>query len=204
MLVQLYRDDPDSGIHGAIDWLLRQWRAHDRLNDIDKELAADTVAGIRPRVPEHQVETARTTFENETKRRVGVTAASIEEAAAAVESEARRRPYKVDFFDDPNGPFYEPQWELGTAVVVRINRLHPFYETLYADLLKLEGGVRAKEAVDVLLLALGKAELTVDDPTAKLWYERQRTARWSPYLADALKILAQTLRTTEEPEEGSV
>jgi hypothetical protein len=88
-------------------------------------------------------------------------------------------------------------------IVVRINRLHPFYETLYADLLKLEGGTRAKEAVDVLLLALGKGELTVDDEVAKMWYERQRTARWSPSLADALKILAQTLRPTEEPEEGN-
>ena len=26
-LLQLYRDDPDPGIHGAAEWLLRQWQA---------------------------------------------------------------------------------------------------------------------------------------------------------------------------------
>jgi hypothetical protein len=164
--------------------------------------AADSIGGMRPRIPEHEKPKAQEAFEGEVKRRVGVTAASVEEAAAAVEAESRRRPYKVDYFDDPNGPFYEPAWELGSTVVVRINRLHPFYETLYADLLKLEGGTRAKEAVDVLLITLGKSELTVDDDVAKMWYQRQRTGRWSPFLADALKILAQTLRPAEEPEEG--
>jgi len=156
--------------------------------------AADSIAGQRPKVPDHDKPAAQEGVNEEAKKRVGVSAKSIEEATAAVEAEARRRPYKIDYFDDPNGPFYEPNWELGTSIVIRINRLHPFYETLYADLLKLEGGTRAKEAVDVLLITLGKAELTIDDETAKMWYERQRTARWSPFLADALKILSQTLR----------
>jgi hypothetical protein len=164
--------------------------------------AADSIGGQRPKVPDHEKPAAQAALTEAAKPKVGASAKSIEEAIAAVEAEAKRRPYKIDYFDDPNGPFYEPRWELGTAIVVRVNRLHPFYETLYGDLLKLEGGTRAKEAVDVLLLALGKAELTVDEETAKMWYERQRTARWSPFLADALKILSQTLRPTEEPEEG--
>lgn len=154
-------------------------------------------------MPDHDKPGAQAGLNDAAKHKVGVTAKSIDEAIAAVEAEAKRRPYKIDYFDDPNGPFYEPRWELGTSIVVRINRLHPFYETLYADLLKLEGGTRAKEAVDVLLITLGKGELTVDDEVAKMWYERQRTGRWSPFLADALKILAQTLRPTEEPEEGT-
>jgi Histidine kinase-, DNA gyrase B-, and HSP90-like ATPase len=165
--------------------------------------AADSIGGQRPKVPDHAKPAAQESMTHEATKQVGVSAKSIEEAIAAVEAEAKRRPYKIDYFDDPNGPFYEPRWEFGTSIVVRINRLHPFYETLYADLLKLEGGTRAKEAVDVLFITLGKAELTVDDETAKMWYERQRTARWSPFLADALKILSQTLRPTEEPEEGN-
>src|SRR5207253_2920361 len=30
-LVQLYRDDPDPGIHGAAEWLTRQWAQGDKL-----------------------------------------------------------------------------------------------------------------------------------------------------------------------------
>ncbi len=35
----------------------------------------------------------------------------------------------------------------------------------------------------------------------KLLYQRQRTDIWSPFLSDALKVLAQTLRPNEEPEQ---
>jgi eukaryotic-like serine/threonine-protein kinase len=38
-LLELYRDDPDPGIHGAAEWLLRHWQAADQLQEIDKELA---------------------------------------------------------------------------------------------------------------------------------------------------------------------
>jgi formylglycine-generating enzyme required for sulfatase activity len=46
-LLHLYHDDPDPGIHGAVEWLLRQWQATDQLKAIDKELATGTVAGER-------------------------------------------------------------------------------------------------------------------------------------------------------------
>jgi formylglycine-generating enzyme required for sulfatase activity len=34
-----YRDDPDAGLHGAIDWLLRRWGRAPELEAIDRELA---------------------------------------------------------------------------------------------------------------------------------------------------------------------
>ncbi len=37
--LDLYRNDPDPGIHGATDWLLRQWRNDDQVEGIDKDLA---------------------------------------------------------------------------------------------------------------------------------------------------------------------
>src|SRR5205823_1288151 len=37
-LLDLYRNDPDSGIHGAADWTLRQWRQLKRLKSVDSEL----------------------------------------------------------------------------------------------------------------------------------------------------------------------
>jgi serine/threonine protein kinase/formylglycine-generating enzyme required for sulfatase activity len=38
-LFDLYRDDPDSGIHGATAWLLGQWGQRQKLKSIDAELA---------------------------------------------------------------------------------------------------------------------------------------------------------------------
>jgi formylglycine-generating enzyme required for sulfatase activity len=46
-LVQLYREDPDSGVHGATDWLLRQWQTADEQKDIDQGLATGKVEGRR-------------------------------------------------------------------------------------------------------------------------------------------------------------
>jgi formylglycine-generating enzyme required for sulfatase activity/tRNA A-37 threonylcarbamoyl transferase component Bud32 len=37
-----YRADPDPGIHGGLDWLLRRWGRGDELGRIDKELAGGT------------------------------------------------------------------------------------------------------------------------------------------------------------------
>ncbi len=37
-LLDLYRDDPDAGIHGAADWTLRKWGYQDKLNDVDAQL----------------------------------------------------------------------------------------------------------------------------------------------------------------------
>jgi hypothetical protein len=165
--------------------------------------AANTIAGRPSRVPEHQKPKARKKLEDNAERRSKVTQESIDEAIAALEEEGKRRPYRIDYVDDVRAPFFEPAWE-GAQLVVRINRTHPFYQTLYGDLLRLRGGLRAKEAVDVLLIALGRAELTTEDETAKLWYERQRSDVWSPFMADALRVLAQSLRPAdEETEEGS-
>jgi formylglycine-generating enzyme required for sulfatase activity len=46
-LVPLYRDDPDPGMHGALEWLLRQWQADDKVKEIDKQLATGKVEGKR-------------------------------------------------------------------------------------------------------------------------------------------------------------
>jgi formylglycine-generating enzyme required for sulfatase activity len=46
-LLELYQNDPDSGIHGATEWLLRQWQASDELNAIDKGLATGKVEAMR-------------------------------------------------------------------------------------------------------------------------------------------------------------
>jgi hypothetical protein len=37
-LLDLYRNDPDSGIHGAAAWTLRQWKQQDKLKELDASL----------------------------------------------------------------------------------------------------------------------------------------------------------------------
>lgn len=49
-LLVLYRDDPDSGLHGAIDWLLRQkWGKVKELAAIDAELARESRGRVAAR-----------------------------------------------------------------------------------------------------------------------------------------------------------
>ena len=37
-LLDLYRNDPDSGIHGAAEWTLRQWGQQEKLKELDAQL----------------------------------------------------------------------------------------------------------------------------------------------------------------------
>jgi serine/threonine protein kinase/formylglycine-generating enzyme required for sulfatase activity len=46
-LIPLYRDDPDPGIHGAAEWLLRQWGQETRLREAEQGMAAGKVEGRR-------------------------------------------------------------------------------------------------------------------------------------------------------------
>jgi formylglycine-generating enzyme required for sulfatase activity len=45
--VDLYRNDEDPGIHGAAEWLMRQWQADGKLKEIDRQLAPGKVEGKR-------------------------------------------------------------------------------------------------------------------------------------------------------------
>ena len=38
-LLDLYRNDPDAGIHGAAEWTLRQWKQDEKLRNLDAELS---------------------------------------------------------------------------------------------------------------------------------------------------------------------
>ncbi len=161
---------------------------------------ADVAAGERPRVPERVAQQVRQNLDTEAQRLVGAGASSIEEARAALEKETHRRRYRIDYFENEHGPFYEPEW-FGSQVLVRVNRKHPFYEVFYGDLLELPGGARAKGALDLVLFALARAELSTDDEEMALWYEAQRKRRWSSFLETSLRSLAQQLEQPEEEEE---
>ena len=47
-LLRLYRDEPDPGLHAAVDWLLRRWQQLDKVQEINRQLAgrSDAAGGL--------------------------------------------------------------------------------------------------------------------------------------------------------------
>lgn len=152
------------------------------------------------RVPEHSRVQARQIAEEQAQAmfRAGV-AQSLGEARQAITRETRRKPYHITYEEKGNGAFFEPSWN-GHQIAIEINKSHPFYEVLYGDLLEHPDTVRAKEALDLLLMALARTELIVDDPDKEIWLSSQRKFTWSPFLDAAIRTLMQRLDTGEESE----
>ena len=163
---------------------------------------ADVSMGSSPRIPNRVVEQVRQSLEIDAQRRVGIEVSSIEEAREAQRREAQRRRYRVEYFDNEHGPFYKPEW-FGSQVVVKINRRHPFYEIFYTHILALPDDAKAKarEGLDLMLIALARAELSTEDPQQAGWYQDQREDVWSAFLKSSLRNLDRRLETTEVEEE---
>ena len=176
-----------------------QAKREDTPTDAERASAdADSSVGTKPRVSDKHKEEARTKLEAEARKKAKSEKISIEAALKALQSDAKKRPYVIDFFDEKNGPFYRPEWAKGSQIAVKINRKHSFFQTLYAPLMDLKNGDPAKQALDVLLIALARAELTVDDDQAADWYETQREQRWSVFLANAYRSLQRKSEPVDE------
>lgn len=46
-MLDLYRNDPDPGIHGAARWLLKQWKADEKIKEIDLASRVASAPGVR-------------------------------------------------------------------------------------------------------------------------------------------------------------
>jgi hypothetical protein len=166
------------------------------------EAAAATVpvvTGKRLHIPERLKPEAQENVEAEAKRRAEKFNRPQEEVLRALTEETKRRPYRIDFFDELRGPFYYPEMQ-GLQLVIFINRQHRFYEMCYGELMVLEGGEQAKWGIDLMLFALGKAEVEMDDPTAAAQYEYTRENKWSEFLQIAFQDLAARVSPADEPE----
>jgi hypothetical protein len=159
--------------------------------------AADVALGELPRVPDRSRADANQELARKAEELARQHQQPLIEAQKAIEERQRFKTYDIDYFDDPNGPFYTPVW-VGKQVVVRINRKHAFYETLYSSILNLAGGSLAKEAIDLVLIALAREELRASNPATSDFYQGQRVHRWSPYLASALRSLAREFPESDE------
>lgn len=161
--------------------------------------AADVAMGTRPQVPQYRLNQVRADFEQKVQAAAANSAESVEEVRAALERETQRRPYRVEYVDEPHGPVYEPTWD-GSQLVVRINQGHPYPKTLYGDLFAQEVSQRAKEFVDLLFITLGREEVSADEDTS-LIYQAHRKYRWSPFLDTASRALTQRLEGHEEDND---
>lgn len=159
---------------------------------------ADAATGARsPHVPEHSLPLVKKALEQEAAKRSEATGKPAEIEANQLVEEAKRRPYRIDYYESEDGPFFKPEW-VGAQITVLINKRHPFFQVLYGDLARLGGGKRAKEAVDLLLLALARGELTAETAEMQSWYETQRKRSWSPFLEVAMNSLKQRMPIIEE------
>lgn len=159
--------------------------------------AVDTIVGRPTPIPDHELPKVREKFEEAVAQQSQITGKSLEEAAAVIAEEGKRRPYRTEYFEDTYAPFYRPEWGVGGQIVIWVNRKHAFYDALYTAPM----GNLAQEALNLFLIALGKGELKATDPTAKLWYEEQRTKVWSSFLATAMRDLIARMPASEKEEE---
>lgn len=169
------------------------------------EEAAATVpiiTGKKMSVPDISRPKARKRADEEIKRKAAETKVPEEEIRKAHEEEEKRRQVKIEYFDDPHGPFMFPEW-IGLQAVVKVNRQHPFFTVVYGEILNLVGGFKAKQGLDVVLIALGTAELELTDETAQEQYKYLRENVWSKFLAVALQNLNAKSQPPDEREEGN-
>lgn len=169
--------------------------AANRVPDGSKKEAAENLQREAEKVATSE---AKKRAEVEGKPFAPATQAEVDAALAALREDEKRRRYHVDYVDDPNGPFFTPEWR-GDVVVAKINRAHIFYQVLYGELLKMPGASLAKEALDVLLLVLAKGELRTEDPNFKVFYETQRKNVWSAGIEPAYNFLKARI-VTDRPE----
>lgn len=164
--------------------------------------AVPAITGRKLSMPDRAKSDARRRAQEEVEREAREREVPIAEILRAREEEEERRKIKIDYLDEPGGPFYRPEW-VGFQMVVWINRQHPFFALCYGEILNLAGGYKAKEALDVLLITLAKAELEITEELALAQYRYQREEVWSRFLAVALQNLDASTKATDEPEEGN-
>jgi hypothetical protein len=162
----------------------------------------DVALGEDTDVPDRSKAAAREELDRRAHAEAKRTERSIEEARAALAAAANAQPYRVEYVEEANGPVYTPVW-VGRSVVVQINKAHPFFSALYGTLLSIEGGALAKEAVDLLLITLAREELLTRNATTQEFYKVQRTERWSPFLATAIRTLSRDFAGGDEMEEAA-
>jgi len=149
--------------------------------------AASTALGEPKKIPDYRAAEAQKAMEEATQERARLNNESIEVARKAIEEDAKRKRFSIDFFESEGGVFFKPSLGNGSQRVAMINKLHPFYRVFYSAIAELENPI-TRQTVDLLLLTLAISELSAAEEVAEM-YEVQRESKWSPFLKVGLKKL---------------
>lgn len=160
--------------------------------------AADSASGRKVRLPDHAKAGVRDRQEEQARRQAEQSGQPVVEVLKAIQEEAKRRPYRVEYVEIQYGPAWVPELGVGGQVVVKVNTWHRLFTSVVGPLLGSASTEIARQGVIVFLIALSKAELECEDDQVLLWYKRQRESVWSTFLGDALTVVAQTLGASPE------
>lgn len=162
----------------------RKKRAEKQAGPSPAELAAidaDNATAQRLTTPRWARGAAEEALRAEAQRRATEAGTSVQATLKALKTEAQQRRYRVDYYEQEDGPLYRPEWQ-GSQLVVWVNQLHPFYEEVYSSAID---NLRVKEGFDLLLIALARGEMQTDDQDFHRWYRDQRVQVWSRFLDSA-------------------
>ena len=120
-LVELYRGDPDPGVHGAAGWLLRQWGQHERLTESGRALPTKGPGGSRRWYENAQGQTMivippghfqRGTGEDHTQFRIDHSFALAAREVTVIEYRRFRNEYTIahNFARTDDCPVHEVSW----------------------------------------------------------------------------------------------
>lgn len=146
-------------------------------------------------LPNHVKKEAEEELEKASKKKSEDSGVNEETVKKAIEAEAEVIPYKIDFFDEEEGPFYRPK-QVGGQVVILINRAHRFYSDMYES---PQTTPHFKNALALLLFSIGLTELRVTEERKKM-YKTERQS-WSIKLQTTLEKLAEHAPDPVDEEE---
>jgi len=135
--------------------------------------------------PQHIKKEGKENLKKRIKTITESTGMSEDVVAKEIATQTKNTPYKLDYIDEVEGPFYRAE-QVGGQVVIYLNKGHRFYTDVFNN---SETNAYSKNALALLIFALGHSELRVTDEKRK-WYKIERNA-WSIKLDTALETLAQ-------------
>jgi hypothetical protein len=182
-------------------------RAQKRASIVAIETAEKFRTTKPPQETPERAEEADENLHQEARRRAEKAGVKPEIVEREIVAQQEGNPRSVDIEDLPGAPFYRCV-QMGGQRVLFLNVAHPFYTELYTG---PSSTPRLRAGLEILLWALGEAEVDAEPNGEKRqFYELERSAVWSPYVAAALLQLkglplmeAEEEAPTKDPDEES-
>lgn len=153
------------------------------VEDLMKESAKDFEVD-KDSQPQHVKKEGEENLDKQAKKIAEETGMPENVVKQQLATQTEARPYKLAYFDEPEGPFYRAE-QLGGQIVININKGHKFFTELFNN---PRTDAFMKNALALLVFVLGHSELRVTDEKRK-WYKIERNA-WSVKLDTTLETLS--------------